>query len=582
MLSKHIASRVSSAFRGRWASTLVHVHGATGRLGTEICNIPDTEALAHRSPDPIAPHNIDVVVDTSLPAGLSSLIGRLIAGGEKADKDAKLPVLLVGSTGDLPMDDINKYAERAPVYLCPNFSTGVRVLLPTLKAFGADPTFTTAVTDIHHTEKVDSPSGTAKLFAGALQTSQVNSIRAHDVKGIHKVDIIGHLESVEITHTAHDRRVFAAGAVELAKKLADQRSGGKLENGLHDPFDVLKGAPSPAMPASKATAAPTVYAAPKAVKQTPTAKTQKIQKLRLMTAIKTPYQDNGAVDLPTFDKHVEHQLANGVEGLIIGGTTGEGHLFSWTEHIMLIAHTKNKFGDRCAVIGNTGSNCTGEAISSTEHGFSVGMDASLTINPYYGKTNAEGIKRHILASMELGPAIIYNVPSRTGQDIHPSVMFELASHPNFCGVKECMGPDRIKPYADAGVKVWSGNDDDMHYCRHVLGAQGSISVLSNVVPGLCSQLLHGPRNDELNEKLIPLMGWLFKEPNPIGVNTLMMQLGMARPVFRLPYVPLDKDMREEGIRILKEVGLEHAPNGSAIRAMEDDEFTVIGDYYGMR
>lgn len=314
------------------------------------------------------------------------------------------------------------------------------------------------------------------------------------------------------------------------------------------------------------------------VQQEPTAETQAIQKLRLMTAIKTPYKTDGSVDLEKFDAHVEHQIAHGVEAFIIGGTTGEGHLFDWTEHIMLIAHTKNKFGDRCFIVGNTGSNCTAEVASNTAHGFAVGMDASLQINPYYGKTSSTGIFQHILTGMDLGPAIIYNVPARTGQDIEPSVMSELAQHPNFCGVKECMGPERIKGYVDMGLKVWSGNDDDMHYCRHVLGAQGSISVASNVVPGLYNKLLFQERNDFLNDSLAPLFSWLFKEPNPIGINTMLMQLDMAQPVFRLPYVPLEKSMREEGIKILQEIGLENVPNGDQIRVMEDDEFILVSDY----
>ena len=87
--------------------------------------------------------------------------------------------------------------------------------------------------------------------------------------------------------------------------------------------------------------------------------------------------------------------------------------------------------------------------------------------------------------------------------------------------------------------MWSGNDDDMHFCRHVLGAQGSISVASNVVPGLYRELLFGERNDELNAELAPLVKWLFEQPNPIGVNTLLMQLGACGPNFRLPYVSPD-------------------------------------------
>lgn len=297
-----------------------------------------------------------------------------------------------------------------------------------------------------------------------------------------------------------------------------------------------------------------------------------------MTAIKTPYHPDGSVDLEAYDAHVEHQIANGVEAFIVGGTTGEGHLFDWTEHIMLIAHTKHKFGDRCFVVGNTGSNCTSESVSNTKHGFAVGMDAALLINPYYGKTSPEGVKRHIFAGMDLGPTILYNVPGRTGQDIEPPLVHELASHPHFCGVKECMGPDRIKQLVDLGMKVWSGNDDDFHFCRHEHGAQGSISVAANVVPGLYHKMLFGDREDALNDSLGALFAWLFKEPNPIGLNTMLMQLGMSQPVFRLPYVPLDKGMREEGIRILQDIGLEHVVNGDKLQVMEDDDFIVLSEY----
>merc|ERR1712150_267736 len=150
-------------------------------------------------------------------------------------------------------------------------------------------------------------------------------------------------------------------------------------------------------------------------------------------------------------------------------------------------------------------------------------------------------------------------------------MEELATHPNFCGIKECMGPERIGLYAAAGIKVWSGNDDDMHYSRHVMGGQGSISVAANVIPGIFRQLLFQSRDDALNESLNPLYAWLFKDPNPIGINTMLAQLGMAQPVFRLPYLPLGKEMREEGVRILKEIGLQHVPNGDKLQVLEDSD-----------
>merc|ERR1711970_1428876 len=172
--------------------------------------------------------------------------------------------------------------------------------------------------------------------------------------------------------------------------------------------------------------------------------TLEMRKLRLMVAVKTPYSEDGNIDIVAFDKHVEHLISNGVEALIIGGTTGEGHLFSWEEHLVLIAHAKTQFKDRVMIVGNTGSNSTYEAVNATKKGFAVGMDCSLLINPYYGKTSERGIKLHIEAAMEFGPAIIYNVPGRTGQDIKPEVMLDLAKHRNFCGSKECMGNDRIK------------------------------------------------------------------------------------------------------------------------------------------
>lgn len=186
----------------------------------------------------------------------------------------------------------------------------------------------------------------------------------------------------------------------------------------------------------------------------------------------------------------------------------------WDEHIMLIAHTVNQFGNDIKVIGNTGSNSTGEALHATEQGFGVGMHAALHINPYYGKTSIAGLRAHFKAVLEEGPAMIYNVPGRTSQDIPEDVVFELNSHQNFLGVKECTGNDRIDSYVKHGVTCWSGNDDEAHGSRHKHGAQGVVSVTSNIIPGLFSSLME-TQDDEQNEKLQELIAWLFCEPNPI-------------------------------------------------------------------
>ena len=132
---------------------------------------------------------------------------------------------------------------------------------------------------------------------------------------------------------------------------------------------------------------------------------------------------------------------------------------NWEEHLTLIEHSAETWGDKLTIIGNTGSNSTREALIATKEGFIAGMDGALQINPYYGKTSEKGMLYHLESLMDYGPAIIYNVEGRTAQDISPSQVMQIAKHPNFAGMKECAGHERIKLYADEGILCWSGNDD---------------------------------------------------------------------------------------------------------------------------
>ncbi|KAG0573063.1 hypothetical protein KC19_VG145400 [Ceratodon purpureus] len=300
-----------------------------------------------------------------------------------------------------------------------------------------------------------------------------------------------------------------------------------------------------------------------------------VKNLRLITAIKTPYLPDGRFDLEAFDTLVDLQIANGVEGLIVGGTTGEGQLMTWDEHIMLIAHTVNIFGDRIKVIGNTGSNSTREAIHATEQGFAVGMHGALHINPYYGRTSNDGLIKHFESVLEMGPTIIYNVPGRTGQDISPSIIEKISGNSNFVGVKECTGNDRIGAYVDKGLTIWSGNDDQFHNARWDYGARGVISVVSNLIPHLAYKLLFDGRDADLNKKLMPLINWLFVEPNPIGLNTALAQLGLIRPVFRLPYVPLSLEKRREFVQMVNDIGRKHFVGDQDVQTLEDDDFLLL-------
>ena len=277
-----------------------------------------------------------------------------------------------------------------------------------------------------------------------------------------------------------------------------------------------------------------------------------IKQASLITAIKTPYLNNGDIDLACYDELVEQQISAGVDGIIVGGTTGEGQLMNWEEHLMLIAHSVSKFSDRLVIIGNTGSNNTREAIKATEYGFATGMDAALQINPYYGRTSILGVKEHFKRLLDIGPAFIYNVAGRTGQDLTPDIIEPLAAHENFIGVKECGGNERIAHYEQQGIACWSGNDDESHDARHIYNAHGVISVTSNLIPGLFRQLMDN-KNDSLNTQLQPLMQWLFCEPNPIAINTALMMTGAVNPVFRMPYVPLNDEQQQQGETLINQL-----------------------------
>jgi 4-hydroxy-tetrahydrodipicolinate synthase len=296
-----------------------------------------------------------------------------------------------------------------------------------------------------------------------------------------------------------------------------------------------------------------------------------IKKASLITAIKTPYLANGEIDLVTFDKLVETQIASGVDGIIVGGTTGEGQLMNWEEHLMLIAHSVNQFKDRLLIVGNTGSNNTKEAIKATEYGFATGMDAALQINPYYGRSSTQGVIAHFEKVLEIGPAFIYNVPGRTGQDLTPDIIERLADNANFIGVKECAGNERIAYYENKGIACWSGNDDEAHDARHIANAHGVISVTSNLIPSVFRELMDS-ENSQLNNDCQKLISWLFCEPNPIAINTALSLTGAVKPVFRLPYVPLTDTQIELGLDLMSH--FEGKLVGEKLTRLNQNDFIV--------
>ncbi len=301
---------------------------------------------------------------------------------------------------------------------------------------------------------------------------------------------------------------------------------------------------------------------------------KRLKAASLITAIKTPYTETGEVCLKSYDALVEQQIAAGVDGIVVGGTTGEGHLLSWEEHLMLIAHCVHHFSDKLIIVGNTGSNNTREAIKATENGFASGMDAALQINPYYGRTSLQGVSEHFNKVLDIGPAFIYNVPGRTGQDLTPEVIEPLAKHKNFIGVKECSGNERIGYYEKQGIACWSGNDDESYAGRHEYGSHGVISVSSNIIPGIMRQLMDKENLSQtsvLNERVQGLMKWLFCEPNPIAINTALMMTEAVPKNIRLPYLALTLAQRKEGLAILQAIDSKELI-GDSLLLLEDTDF----------
>lgn len=301
------------------------------------------------------------------------------------------------------------------------------------------------------------------------------------------------------------------------------------------------------------------------------AKNDEIRKKSLITAIKTPYLKNRSIDIQAYDRLIKRQIMHGVDGVIVGGTTGEGHLMDWEEHLELIRHSVQHYGKDLLIVGNTGSNNTKESVFATREGFKAGMHAALLINPYYGKTSSQGMLEHLKRGLDVGPGIIYSVPQRTAQEISVAVMEQLAKHPNFVGVKECI-KERIPLYYKLGIACWSGNDDTAFELRHKEKSLGVISVASNVIPSWMRKLIDVD-DPALNTNLLPVFDWLFQEPNPIPLNSLLADMRLISPVFRLPYLPLPYQARKTGLDLIK--NLMPAEVDIGLKVLEDQDFVIV-------
>ncbi len=282
-----------------------------------------------------------------------------------------------------------------------------------------------------------------------------------------------------------------------------------------------------------------------------------------LPALVTPFK-NGEVDFDTLGKLVEWHIAEGSNGLVPVGTTGESPTLSHTEHMAVVDEVVRVAANRIPVIAGAGSNNTAETVTFMQHAHKVGADAALVVTPYYNKPTQAGLIAHFTAahnSCDL-PIIIYNIPGRSAVDMSPATMGELAKLPRIIGVKDATGDlarvcaQRITCGTDF-IQV-SGEDATAHGFN-AQGGTGCISVTANAAPKLCAQLqaacLAGDYAEALKiqDLLMPLHHAIFTEPGLVSVKYALSLLGKCSEEVRSPLVPLT-----DAAKALVESGMRHA------------------------
>ncbi len=284
----------------------------------------------------------------------------------------------------------------------------------------------------------------------------------------------------------------------------------------------------------------------------------------ILPAIITPFRrdSRASLDIEGLRSNVESLLQGGIHGIVPCGSTGEAATLTFEEHEQVILETVEIVNGRVPVLAGTGSNNTEEAIRLTRSAQDVGADGALVISPYYNKPNRSGLIKHFtkLADLDL-PIILYNVPGRTGQNLQPDLVVELAKHPNIAGIKEASGDITqisriIEGTRDEDFVVLSG-DDAMTLPILALGGAGVISVAANADPRRMSQMYESYRAGDfaraldLHFELSPLFRAMFIDTNPIPVKKAVEILGMAAGPVRLPLDELDEGKTEQLRRVLE-------------------------------
>ncbi len=285
-----------------------------------------------------------------------------------------------------------------------------------------------------------------------------------------------------------------------------------------------------------------------------------------LVAIVTPMSDDGALDLDALRRLVDWHIAEGTDGIVIVGTTGESPTVSYDEHCSLIRVAVEQAAGRVPVIAGTGGNSTAEAIELTECAKRAGAQAGLSVVPYYNKPTQEGLYQHykkIAEAVDL-PLILYNVPGRTVADLSNDTTLRLAQVPGIVGIKDATGnmerAGDLLRRAPKDFALYSG-DDASGLPFMLLGGHGVISVTANVAPKLMHEMCVAAfagnleRARELNNALLPLHNKLFVEANPIPVKWACAEMGLIPSGLRLPLTPLSAGWHETLREAMRHAGL---------------------------
>ena len=285
------------------------------------------------------------------------------------------------------------------------------------------------------------------------------------------------------------------------------------------------------------------------------------------TALITPLDERG-IDFDRLGRLIDWQIDEGIDALVICGTTGEASTLTDKEHRDAIAYAVERTNGRVPVIAGTGSNDTAYAIELTRFACEAGADACLVVTPYYNKATQNGLVAmySAIADASTKPLILYNVPSRTGTAIQPATYVKLAQHPNIAAIKEANSNIsaivETKALAGDQLDIYSGNDDEIVPILS-MGGLGVISVLSNLLPKETSRLCHRFFEGDvagaaaMQCQYLKLIRALFSEVNPIPVKAAMAAMGFCEDYLRLPLTPMEDahrqvlldEMRRQGIRV---------------------------------